>query len=121
MGLRLEATPVKALIPLLADMSADAVFVLVERRLISLGDMAMVEARVEPLLIADHAIFAMKMVRLRGREIAFTALHVNAPILVQQPTIDAPKLSARQSVDCSFATAPARTIRLNRRAFLVAI
>jgi hypothetical protein len=73
---------------LLADLSADAVFLLIQRFLLLFGDMALVLARHIAFLLADLMIFMMQVLCLRFVNLAFSVFSVDTSILVFQATIN---------------------------------
>jgi hypothetical protein len=73
---------------LLADLSADAVFLLIQRFLLLFGDMALVLARHIAFLLADLMIFMMQVLCLRFVNFAFSVFSVDTSILVFQATIN---------------------------------
>ena len=73
---------------LLADLSADAVFLLIQRFLLLFGDMALVLARHIAFLLADLMIFMMQVLCLRFVNFALSVFSVDTSILVFQATIN---------------------------------
>ena len=73
---------------LLADLSAYAVFLLIQRFCLLFGDMAPVLARHIAFLLADLMIFMMQFLCLRFVNLAFSVFSVDTSILVFQTTID---------------------------------
>src|SRR5207237_5590579 len=72
---------------LLADLLADLVLLLVERLLLGLGDVAAVGARHGALFLADGAVLAVQLGRLRLGELPFLALLMDALVLVGEPIV----------------------------------
>src|SRR5215468_261287 len=73
--------------PLLADLLADLVLLLVERTLFGLGDVAAIGARHGALFLADRVILGVQLVRLRLGDLTFAALGVDALALMRQTAV----------------------------------
>ena len=73
---------------LLADLSAYAVFLLIQRFFLLFGDMAPVLARHIAFLLADLMIFMMQFLCLRFVNLAVSVFSLDTSILVFQTTID---------------------------------
>ena len=65
-----------------ADLSADRVFLLIERALFGTGDVTAVLPTHETLFVTDRVILGMKRTRLASGDLAFTTLLIDAVILV---------------------------------------
>src|SRR5262249_43195902 len=77
-----------SLLGLLADLPADGVFLLVERFLLGGRDVAVVELRHRPLLLADRVVLAMQLLGLALGDFALPQLAVDAPVLILQAVVD---------------------------------
>ena len=73
---------------LVANLSANRVFLLIERFLLRGRYMTVVELRHCPLFPADGPIFAVKLMCFTLRNFAFVKLAINSPILIFQTIID---------------------------------
>jgi hypothetical protein len=73
---------------LLADLTADTVFLLIQRFLLLFGDMASVLARHIAFLLANLMIFMVQLPRLSFVNLTFSVFSVDASALVLQTTIN---------------------------------
>jgi hypothetical protein len=73
---------------LLADLSANPVFLLIQRVLLLFGDMASVLARHIAFLLANLTIFMVQLLRLSFVNLTFSVLSVDTTVLVLQTTIN---------------------------------
>jgi hypothetical protein len=67
---------------------ADGVLLLIERFLLTLGDMAAVDFGHGTLLMAYRAVFTMKLVGLSFRDLAFLQFTIDPVVLVCKPVVD---------------------------------
>ena len=73
---------------LLADLSANPVFLLIQRVLLLFGDMASVLARHIAFLLANLMIFMVQLLRLSFVNLTFSVFSVDTSVLVHQTTIN---------------------------------
>jgi hypothetical protein len=73
---------------LLANLSADCVFLLIQRFLLLFGDMAAVLARHVAFLLANLMILMVQLLRLTFGDFAIFAFPVDAQILVFQAAVN---------------------------------
>lgn len=70
------------------DLPAHAIFILIQRPLIGASEMAVIEARIETLIGAQHMILAMQPRSLMGGDLAAGKVAIDAPVLMGEPMID---------------------------------
>jgi hypothetical protein len=72
---------------LATDLTANGVFLLVQRALLGAGNAAAVLARHKAFLATDRPVFGVQSTRLPGSDLAFSSLLIDAPILVGEAGI----------------------------------
>ena len=70
------------------DLPADAILIPIQRPLIGMGKMTVVETSIEPLAGTHHMIFAMQIVCLMRVDTAFGESAMDAPVLMGKAMVD---------------------------------